>query len=129
MITRDLRQKMDPKLLSDYKKSLKECSESDSGEPVTLSELPAYRFDEISAFEAERISYFLIYNDKAVQKPEKPSEYFRELKRKLKGFAEKTDTYPVLGNMEAYQNTFYRRVYTIDVLDFEQEFLGKIYGS
>ena len=185
--------KMDSKLLSDYKKSLKECSKSDSGEPVTLSELPAYRFDEISAFEAERYrrkkklcsadalyiksdseiylfefkntrkshiswksvqlkahdslltlqvalfpelslqecaertSYFLIYNDKAVQTPEKPSESFRELKRKLKGFAEQTDTYPVLGNMEVYQNTFYKKVYTIDVLDFEQEFLGKIY--
>ena len=88
---------MGPKLLSDYKKSLKECSKSDSGEPVTFSELPAYRFDELSAFEAESISYFLIYNDKAVQKPEKPSESFGELKRKLKGFAEQTDTYPVLG--------------------------------
>ena len=69
----------------------------------------------------------MIYNDKAVQTPEKPSESFRELKRKLKGFAEQTDTYPVLGNMEVYQNTFYKKVYTIDVLDFEQEFLGKIY--
>ena len=58
-------QKMDPKLLSDYKKSLKECSESDSGEPVTLSELPAYRFDDISAFEAEAVSALCVLSGDA----------------------------------------------------------------
>ncbi len=41
--------------------------------------------------------------------------------------AQKRHTYPVLGNMNIYENTFYKKVYTIDVSDFEKDFLDKIY--
>lgn len=186
-------QKLDETILLDYVQSLEECSKNDSGEPVTLSKQKAFKFDDLSAFEAElyrrnkklcsadalymkndkemfffefkntrknhvpwksvqqkahdslltlqvllfpelslqecarRSSYFLIYNEKAMKETENPSVSFEEFKKKIRKMAGKRGTYPVLGNMEIYEDTFYKKVYTIDVADFEREFLCKIY--
>ena len=47
-------QRIDNAVLEKYRKTLKECSKRDSGEPVTLSEYEAYQFDDLSALEAEK---------------------------------------------------------------------------
>lgn len=184
-------QKIEDHILLAYKQTLRECSEDDSGEPVTLSEQEAFQFDGLSALEAERYrrkkklcsadafyiknekemfffefkntrkshvswksvqqkahdslltmqvlmfpelslqecadrtSYFLNYNDGAVKEHEPPS--FGQIKAKMGRLAEEEDTYPVLGGMEVFKDTFYKKVYTIDISSFEEQFLDIIY--
>lgn len=186
-------QRIDNAVLEKYRKTLKECSKRDSGEPVTLSEYEAYQFDDLSALEAEKyrrkkklcsadalyiknkneiyffefkdarksnlpwksiqekahdsliplqvllfpemsvsecakkVSFFVIYNEKAVKDKENDSKSFAQFKSSMGHLAQKRHTYPVLGNMNIYENTFYKKVYTIDVSDFEKDFLDKIY--
>lgn len=98
-------QKTEDSILQKYKQTLKECSKNDLGEPVTASEFEAYDFDGLSAFEAE--------NYRRKKKLRSADALF------LKN----------LGNMEIYQETFYKKVYTIDVKDFEEHFLDKIYSK
>lgn len=45
-------QKIEDGKLKEYETSLRECSKNDSGEPVTLKENVAYKFDDMSALEA-----------------------------------------------------------------------------
>lgn len=95
----------------------------------SLLTLQVLLFPEISLQEcAKRSSYFLVYNEMAMGERENVSPSFENFKKKIGRLAGKDDTYPVLGNMDIYEGTFYKKVYTIDVLDFEREFLREIYG-
>lgn len=87
-------------------------------------------FPELSLHEcAQRVWYFLIYNEKVLAEKENESASFDKFKAVMKNLAKEPEGYPVLGHMEQYENTFYKKVYTIDAGDFEQKFIDKIYRN
>jgi len=184
---------IDNEELEKCKKTLEECSRSDSGEPVTLKKNKVYKFDDISQLEANKYrckkkmcsadalyikndgsvflfefkntrkghvpwnsvrmkahdslitmqvvfdteislaewasktTYFLIYNNEKVKQKENDSPHFEKFKQTLRKMADEKSEFPVLGKLEIYENVFYKKVYTIDVKDFENIFFSQIF--
>lgn len=95
----------------------------------SLLTIQALLFPKLSLQEcAQRISYFVIYNNHKIADAENESKSFEKLKEKMGTLAQKTSDYPILWDMDIYEDTFYKKVYTIDVSDFEHDFMKQIFG-
>lgn len=84
---------------------------------------------EISLSEwAAKTTYFVIYNNSKVADKENEAMHFDKFKQTLKEIAGEKSDYPILWGLELYENNFYKKVYTIDVKDFEKYFFPQIFG-
>ena len=77
---------------------------------------------------AERINFYVIYNNNSITEQENNSEAFEGIRNTIQTWAKAADRYPILWGLGLYEGTFYKKVMTIDVADFEREFLPLIYG-
>lgn len=78
---------------------------------------------------ASKTTYFVIYNDGKVKQKENQSMHFDKFKEAIKVLAKEESKYPILWGMELYEEIFYKKVYTIDVKDFENQFFPQIFGG
>lgn len=75
----------------------------------------------------ERTYFFVIYNDGVLSEIENASSSFDKLKEEMKKLAGEQELYPVHWGMERYEKNFYKKVYTLDVKDFQNEFMDEIF--
>ena len=78
---------------------------------------------------SEKITYFVVYNNESIEEKENESIHFNKFKEKLKESFREREELPVFWGLDLYEGELYKKIYTLDARQFEEEFLSEIYDA